>query len=175
MARLLLLRTPSVFQLRHTATLLNQPLPPPLPYPNSSDFSVRLRLFHEHLAAASASSSHEDVSSSSASVQGMPNPRSSDHPDYRRWKAKEEEILRDIEPITDFTKEILHSNRSLFLSLPLQVDRHPQFRNSRCLFVVRTDGGWIDFSYQKCLRAYIRKKYPSYAEKFIREHFKRGS
>ncbi|ERN16702.1 protein DCL, chloroplastic isoform X2 [Amborella trichopoda] len=204
MARLLLLRTPSVFQLRHTATLLNQPLPPPLPYPNSSDFSVRLRLFHEHLAAASASSSHEDVSSSSASVQGMPNPRSSDHPDYRRWKAKEEEILRDIEPITDFTKEILHSNRyvdgecltledekvvveKLLAYHPhsqdkigcgldaIMVDRHPQFRNSRCLFVVRTDGGWIDFSYQKCLRAYIRKKYPSYAEKFIREHFKRGS
>ncbi|KAL6010406.1 hypothetical protein ACLOJK_000837 [Asimina triloba] len=53
------------------------------------------------------------------------------------------------------------------------VDRHPQFRNARCLFVVRTDGGWIDFSYQKCLRAYIRQKYPVRAERFIREHFKR--
>ncbi|KAA8537791.1 hypothetical protein F0562_027629 [Nyssa sinensis] len=39
----------------------------------------------------------------------------------------------------------------------IMVDRHPQFRHSRCLFVVRTDGGWIDFSYQKCLRGYIRK------------------
>ncbi|MFQ6661162.1 hypothetical protein Gotur_029409 [Gossypium turneri] len=57
----------------------------------------------------------------------------------------------------------------------IMVDRHPQFRHSRCLFVVRTDGGWIDFSYQKCLRAYIRDKYPSHAERFIREHFKRGS
>jgi len=56
-----------------------------------------------------------------------------------------------------------------------QVDRHPQFRHSRCLFVVRTDGGWIDFSYQKCLRAYVRDKYPSHAERFIREHFKRAS
>lgn len=56
-----------------------------------------------------------------------------------------------------------------------KVDRHPQFRHSRCLFVVRTDGGWIDFSYQKCLRAYIRDKYPTHAERFIREHFKRGS
>lgn len=56
-----------------------------------------------------------------------------------------------------------------------KVDRHPQFKNSRCLFVVRTDGGWIDFSYQKCLRAYIRKKYPSDAERFIRENFKRSS
>lgn len=57
----------------------------------------------------------------------------------------------------------------------IMVERHPQFRISRCLFVVRTDGAWIDFSYQKCLRAYIRLKYPSYAERFIREHFKRGS
>lgn len=57
----------------------------------------------------------------------------------------------------------------------LQVDRHPQFRHSRCLFVVRTDGGWIDFSYQKCLREYIKKKYPAHAERFIREHLKRGS
>lgn len=56
----------------------------------------------------------------------------------------------------------------------LKVDRHPEFRNSRCLFVVRTDGVWIDFSYQKCLRAYIREKYPSHAGRFIREHFKRG-
>lgn len=57
----------------------------------------------------------------------------------------------------------------------LKVDRHPQFKRSRCLFVVRTDGGWIDFSYQKCLRAYIRDKYPSHSERFIKEHFKRGS
>ncbi|KAJ0640010.1 putative protein DCL [Helianthus annuus] len=57
----------------------------------------------------------------------------------------------------------------------IMVDRHPQFRNSRCLFVVRTDGVWIDFSYQKCIRAYIRQKYPSYAEKFINRHYKRSS
>lgn len=55
----------------------------------------------------------------------------------------------------------------------IMVDRHPQFRKSRCLFVVRTDGVWIDFSYQKCLREYIRKKYASHGERFIREHFKR--
>ena len=59
------------------------------------------------------------------------------------------------------------------LGLSLKVDRHPEFRKSRCLFVVRTDGVWIDFSYQKCLRAYIREKYPSHAERFIGEHFKR--
>ncbi|WZZ45377.1 hypothetical protein YC2023_041636 [Brassica napus] len=41
----------------------------------------------------------------------------------------------------------------------LGVDRHPQFRHSRCLFLVRTDGGWIVFSYQKCLRDYVRDRY----------------
>ncbi|XP_039131668.1 protein DCL homolog, chloroplastic isoform X1 [Dioscorea cayenensis subsp. rotundata] len=126
-----------------------------------------------------------------------------DHPEYRKWKDREVEILEDIEPIVFFVKEILHSNRyrdgecltdedekevteKLLAYHPhsedkigcgldsIMVDRHPQFRNSRCLFVVRTDGGWIDFSYQKCLRAYIREKYPTYAERFIREHFKRS-
>ncbi|KAG5230852.1 protein DCL [Salix suchowensis] len=125
-------------------------------------------------------------------------------PNYRRWKDEEAEIWRDIEPITHLAKDILHSNRymdgeqltdedekivaeRLLAYHPnsddkigcgfdsIMVDRHPQFKNSRCLFVVRTDGGWIDFSYQKCLRAYIRSKYPTHAERFIKEHFKRGS
>ncbi|KAB1220317.1 DNA-directed RNA polymerase V subunit 1 [Morella rubra] len=34
-----------------------------------------------------------------------------DDPDYRKWKDKEDEILKDIEPITLLTKEILHSHR----------------------------------------------------------------
>uniref|UniRef100_A0A1J3I6G6 Protein DCL, chloroplastic n=1 Tax=Noccaea caerulescens TaxID=107243 RepID=A0A1J3I6G6_NOCCA len=125
-------------------------------------------------------------------------------PDYRKWKNLEAEILRDIEPTSLLAKDILHSDRyldgerlefedekivieKLLAYHPyskdkigcgldfIMVDRHPQFRHSRCLFVVRTDGGWIDFSYQKCLRAYVRDKYPSHAERFIREHFKRAS
>ncbi|KAK4745628.1 hypothetical protein SAY87_011940 [Trapa incisa] len=127
-----------------------------------------------------------------------------DDPDYRKWKDKEEEILKDIRPVLSLAKDILHSKRYFdgqrlsaddeivvvekLLSFhphcddkigcgldSIMVDRHPQFRRSRCLFVVRTDGGWIDFSYQKCLRAYVRAKYPSHAERFIKEHFKRGS
>lgn len=126
-----------------------------------------------------------------------------DDPDYRKWKEVETEILEDLEPITDLTKEILHSQRyrdgerltvedekavveRLLAYHPhfedkigcgldsIMVDRHPQFRCSRCFFVVRTDGGWIDFSYQKCIRSYIRDKYPSHAERFIKQHFKRG-
>ncbi|KAG4157876.1 hypothetical protein ERO13_D02G090400v2 [Gossypium hirsutum] len=116
-------------------------------------------------------------------------------------KDKEEEILRDIQPIISLAREILHSNRykdgegltvadeeavvdMLLRYHPhsedkigcgldsIMVDRHPQFRWTRCLFVVRTNGGWIDFSYHKCLRAYIRDKYPSLAERFIGEHFR---
>ncbi|KAK9269875.1 hypothetical protein L1049_025448 [Liquidambar formosana] len=127
-----------------------------------------------------------------------------DDPDFRKWKDGEAEILRDIEPIILLIKEILHSDRymdgerltaedeqavveKLLAYHPhsedkigcgldsIMVDRHPQFRHSRCLFVVRTDGGWIDFSYQKCLRAYIRDKYPTCAERFIRGHYKRSS
>nr|XP_043617158.1 protein DCL homolog, chloroplastic-like [Erigeron canadensis] len=125
-------------------------------------------------------------------------------PDFRKWKDKEAEILLDIDPITFLIKDILHSDRymdgerltpgdektvveKILAYHPhsedkigcgldsVMVDRHPQFRNSRCLFVVRTDGVWIDFSYQKCIRAYIRQKYPSYAERFIKEHYKRSS
>ncbi|XP_027942396.1 protein DCL homolog, chloroplastic [Vigna unguiculata] len=127
-----------------------------------------------------------------------------DDPDYRKWKDKKEEILKDIEPIIMLAKDILHSERyvdgarlnmedekavveKLLVYHPqsedkvgcglesIMVDRHPQYRQSRCLFVVRTDGGWIDFSYQKCLREYIRDKYPTHAERFIRRHFKRES
>ncbi|XP_062193005.1 protein DCL homolog, chloroplastic-like [Phragmites australis] len=118
------------------------------------------------------------------------------------WSAAEAEILRDVDPVVQLIKDILHSDRygdgeclcpkdedvvveKLLAYHPhaqdkigcgldaIMVDRHPEFRKSRCLFVVRTDGVWIDFSYQKCLRAYIREKYPSHAERFIREHFKR--
>ncbi|GLU04219.1 hypothetical protein SLE2022_213780 [Rubroshorea leprosula] len=143
-----------------------------------------------------------DKNASVLSVREPPKYHRWDDPDYRKWKDMEEEILRDVEPVVMLTKEILHSDRygdgecltaederavveKLLAFHPhaedkigcgldsIMVDRHPQFRHSRCLFVVRTDGGWIDFSYQKCLRAYIRDKYPSYAERFIREHFKR--
>ncbi|XP_057794427.1 protein DCL homolog, chloroplastic-like [Salvia miltiorrhiza] len=140
----------------------------------------------------------------STDIKDRPHYPKWDDPDFRKWKVKEAEIFEDIEPIVCFTKEILHSNRymdgerltpkdekividKLLAHHPhsedkigcgldsIMVDRHPQFTRSRCLFVVRTDGGWIDFSYQKCLRAYIRDKYPSYAERFIKEYFKRGS
>ncbi|KAL9264560.1 DCL, chloroplastic-like protein [Drosera capensis] len=121
-----------------------------------------------------------------------------------KWRVKMKEILRDVGPISLLAKEILHTDRymdgqrlsaehervvvqKLLAYHPrygekigcgidsIIVDQHPTFKHTRCLFVVRTDGAWIDFSYQKCLREYIRRKFPSHAEKFIRAHLKRGS
>ncbi|CAN6203917.1 unnamed protein product [Urochloa humidicola] len=115
------------------------------------------------------------------------------------WEEAEAEILRDVESIVELIKDILHSRRygnggflspndekvvveKLLSHHPckdekigcgldgIMVDRHPEFRQSRCLFVVRTNGVWEDFSYRKCLRAYIQEKYPSHADRFLQKH-----
>ncbi|XP_054794184.1 protein DCL homolog, chloroplastic-like [Prosopis cineraria] len=127
-----------------------------------------------------------------------------DDPDYEEWKDKAKEIVNDIDPIVRLAKDILHSGRymvgeqltdedekvvveKLLVYHPhyddkigcglasIMVGRHPVFNYSKCLFVVRTDGDMIDFSYYKCLYEYIRNKYPSHAERFIQEHLKHGS
>ncbi|XP_024970176.1 protein DCL, chloroplastic [Cynara cardunculus var. scolymus] len=156
-------------------------------------------------STSTSTSTYDDKASLlSAKPHPPKDPKWENDPDYRKWKDKEAEIFQDIDPITLLVKDILHSDRymdgeqltptdektvveKLLAYHPhsedkigcgldsIMVDRHPQFRNSRCLFVVRFDGVWIDFSYQKCIRAYIRHKYPSYAEKFIKEHYKRSS
>lgn len=61
---------------------------------------------YEKVASAAASDSTAVCSSKDPSQYFR-----SDHPDYRRWKDKEEEILKDIEPITFHIKQILHSTR----------------------------------------------------------------
>ncbi|XP_027331890.1 protein DCL homolog, chloroplastic isoform X2 [Abrus precatorius] len=116
--------------------------------------------------------------------------------DDPEMKVQEEEIVKDIQPILMLTRKILHSpgylsgehltmedERAVFEKLlvyhphfedkigcglaSIMVDHHPLYQNSRCLFVIRTDGSWIDFSYKMCLREYIRDKYQKDAEKFI--------
>ncbi|XP_039808888.1 protein DCL homolog, chloroplastic-like [Panicum virgatum] len=115
------------------------------------------------------------------------------------WAEAEAEILRDVKPVVELVKDILHTCRygnGGFLSPNdekvvvekllsyhpradekigcgidgIMVDRHRGFRFSRCLFVVRTNGDWEDFSYRKCLQAYIKEKYPSYADRFLQKH-----
>ncbi|CAN0873067.1 Protein DCL homolog, chloroplastic [Linum grandiflorum] len=132
---------------------------------------------------------------------GLSNSSSLHDPDYRKWREIEDKILSDIEPTVCLAQEILHSNRyddgsmletqdeiavmeKLLAHHPnsedkigcglgsIAVDRHPEFKQSRCLFVVRTDGTWIDFSYKKCLRGYIRDKYPTDSQRFLRVYYK---
>ncbi|CAM8945724.1 unnamed protein product [Rhodiola kirilowii] len=127
-----------------------------------------------------------------------------DGDDNEEWRAKEAEILKDIEGTVELAKEILHSGNyncgdmlspkdeeevfnKLLVYHPhceekiglgldnIMVDWHPVYGRSRCLFVVRKDGSREDFSYWKCLRCYVELKYPSDAERFISLHLtKRG-
>ncbi|KAL3617906.1 hypothetical protein CASFOL_038227 [Castilleja foliolosa] len=190
--------------LLRTLPLLRRRLAQPHVHLSLSNASTSLRPFCSAATATESTGSDGDKSQSLTQVSPSKNVKLWDDPEFRKWKVKESEILEDIEPIICLTKEILHFNRymdgdrlspddekavvdKLLAHHPhsedkigvgldwIMVDRHPQFKNSRCLFVVRTDGGWIDFSYQKCLRGYIRDKYPSYADRFIKKHFKRGS
>ncbi|KAG5613081.1 hypothetical protein H5410_024362 [Solanum commersonii] len=55
----------------------------------------------------------------------------------------------------------------------ITVGYHPDFENSRCLFIVRKDGESVDFSYWKCIKGLIRKNYPLYADSFILRHFRK--
>ncbi len=67
----------------------------------------------------------------------------------------------------------VYSNWTLTFSATLQVGLHPEFENSRCLFIVRKDGEQVDFSFWKCIKGLIRQKYPMYADSFILRHFRR--
>ncbi|KAL8130590.1 hypothetical protein V2J09_019745 [Rumex salicifolius] len=118
---------------------------------------------------------------------------------YSALEIEKKEILQDVQRRTLIAKEIIHPGRYMdgerlsaedekvvmdnFLCYHpsaedkigcgldyIMVGRHPQFRWSRCLFIVRTDGEYIDFSYKKCLRQYIRVKLKSHAEGFIQEY-----
>lgn len=122
--------------------------------------------------------------------------------DTKRCVDWEDKILEDTVPLVGFVRMILHSGKYLSgarLSaehertilerlLPyhpecdskigcgvdyITVGYHPQFQDSRCLFIVRKDGELVDFSYWKCIKGFIRKNYPLYADSFILKHFRR--
>ncbi|XVE94905.1 hypothetical protein REPUB_Repub02eG0049900 [Reevesia pubescens] len=118
------------------------------------------------------------------------------------WIDWEDRILEDTVPLVGFVRMILHSGKYgsgdrlslehertiLERLLPyhpesekkigcgidyITVGYHPDFVGSRCLFIVRKDGELVDFSYWKCIKGLIRKKYPLYADSFILRHFRR--
>ncbi|TYJ98205.1 DNA-directed RNA polymerase V subunit 1 [Cucumis melo var. makuwa] len=59
------------------------------------------------------------------------------------------------------------------VALPHMVSRHSSFQESRCFYVVTTDGHKEDFSYRKCLDNFIKGKYPDMAEMFVAKYFRK--
>ncbi|CAK7347539.1 unnamed protein product [Dovyalis caffra] len=114
----------------------------------------------------------------------------------------EDRILEDTVPLVGFVRMLLHSGKyesgnrlspehertivdRLLAYHPdcdkkigcgidyITVGYHPDFVDSRCLFIVRKDGQLVDFSYWKCIKGLIKKNYPLYADSFILRHFRR--
>ncbi|CAH9091423.1 unnamed protein product [Cuscuta europaea] len=119
------------------------------------------------------------------------------------WVDWENKILEETVPLVGVARMLLHSGRyevgdrlsfeheKILLErfLPyhpeyekkigcgvnyITIGYHPIYGKSRCLFLVREDGEYVDFSYWKCIKGLIRKKYPHYAETFILNHFDRS-
>ncbi|KAI3709956.1 hypothetical protein L2E82_39726 [Cichorium intybus] len=56
----------------------------------------------------------------------------------------------------------------------VMVTKHTQFQDSRCLYIVSTDGRKEDFSYRKCLENFVRGKYPDKVDEFMPKYFKKN-
>ncbi|XP_057533818.1 protein DCL, chloroplastic [Amaranthus tricolor] len=144
------------------------------------------------ISQQSSESSDEDDSEKFERVVG----------DVDKWIDWEDQILEDTVPLVGFVRMILHSGKYqsgdrlsaehertiLERLLPyhpeyekkigcgvdyITIGYHPQFQDSRCMFIVRKDGELVDFSYWKCIKGLIRKNYPLYADSFILKHFRR--
>nr|GEW21522.1 protein DCL, chloroplastic [Tanacetum cinerariifolium] len=105
------------------------------------------------------------------------------------WIDWEDQILEDTVPLVGFVRMILHSGKYasgerlspehertiLERLLPhhpesekkigcgvsyITVGYHPDFESSRCLFIVRTDGEMVDFSYWKCIKGFLILAFP---------------
>lgn len=55
----------------------------------------------------------------------------------------------------------------------LQVNKHSSFQESRCFYVVSTDGRKEDFSYRKCLENLIKSKFSDIADDFNGKYFRK--
>ncbi|XP_057520174.1 DNA-directed RNA polymerase V subunit 1 [Amaranthus tricolor] len=55
----------------------------------------------------------------------------------------------------------------------ITVKKHSNFQESRCFYVVSTDGQSTDFSYIKCLESFVKGKYPLVAESFTSKYFRK--
>ncbi|KAG1358867.1 DNA-directed RNA polymerase V subunit 1 [Cocos nucifera] len=55
----------------------------------------------------------------------------------------------------------------------IMVDKHKDFQDSRCFYVVSCDGTNADFSYIKCMENFVKEIFPEHAESFNRKYFRR--
>ncbi|XP_058783155.1 protein DCL, chloroplastic-like [Vicia villosa] len=105
-----------------------------------------------------------------------------------KWVDLENQILEDVVPLVEFVKMILHSglyeygdrlnqeHEKIILEklIPfhpesdkkigcgvdyITIGCHPDFNDSRCMFIVQKDGKMVDFSYWKCIKGLIGKNY----------------
>uniref|UniRef100_A0A0A9CV57 Uncharacterized protein n=1 Tax=Arundo donax TaxID=35708 RepID=A0A0A9CV57_ARUDO len=52
------------------------------------------------------------------------------------------------------------------------VDKHQTFQDTRCFFVVSTDGSRSDFSYLKCMENFVRKNYTEDVDTFCMKYLR---
>ncbi|XWS74551.1 hypothetical protein CRYUN_Cryun01aG0007800 [Craigia yunnanensis] len=118
------------------------------------------------------------------------------------FTSEEQDILSDVEPLMLSIRKIMHQSGyndgdplstgdqlfvldNVFTHHPdkaakmgagidyLMVNKHSSFLDSRCFYVVSTDGHKQDFSYRKCLDNFIKGKYPDLADAFIAKYFRK--
>ncbi|XP_057502270.1 DNA-directed RNA polymerase V subunit 1-like [Actinidia eriantha] len=118
------------------------------------------------------------------------------------FTSEEQDILLDVEAIMQSIRRIMHQTGyndgdalsaddhsyvldNVFTHHPdkaakmgagidyFMVSKHTSFQDSRCFYVVSTDGHKEDFSYRKCLENFIKGKYPDKAESFNGKYFKK--
>ncbi|KAJ0983740.1 hypothetical protein J5N97_002096 [Dioscorea zingiberensis] len=116
------------------------------------------------------------------------------------FTCEEEKILVEVEPIMQRIRKILHDSsdggrlsaddqkfvvENVFKHHPdkqakvtdeidyLMVDKHKNFQDSRCFYVVSSDGSSVDFSYLKCMENYVKGHFQEHAESFNKKYFKR--
>ncbi|KAK9282648.1 hypothetical protein L1049_010867 [Liquidambar formosana] len=118
------------------------------------------------------------------------------------FTSEEQDILLDVEPIMQSIRRIMHQigytdgdrlsaeDQSYVLDNVfnyhpdkavkmgtgidyVMVSKHSSFQESRCFYIVSTDGHKEDFSYRKCLENFVRGKYPDIAESFVGKYFRK--
>ncbi|KAJ6704823.1 DNA-DIRECTED RNA polymerase V SUBUNIT 1 [Salix purpurea] len=118
------------------------------------------------------------------------------------FTSQEQDILADIEPLMLSIRRIIHQtgyndgdplsaddqsyvldhvfhyhpDKAVKMGAGIDhvtVSKHINFQESRCFYIVSTDGCKQDFSYRKCLENFIKGKYPDLADDFVAKYFAR--